>query len=59
MRDREWLERFIRDPDKMREDGDPIAVALGERYKVLMPNLRVGDHDLTILIDYLGAAASP
>jgi protein SCO1/2 len=57
-RDREWLERYIREPNKMREDGDPIAVALAERYKVVMPNLLVGDRDLAILVDYLSAAAS-
>jgi protein SCO1 len=57
-RDREWLERFIREPNKMREDGDPIALALAERYKVLMPNLGVGDRDLAALLDYLGAVAS-
>jgi protein SCO1 len=57
-RDREWLERYIREPDKMREDGDPIAVALTEHYKVLMPNLGVGDQDVSALIDYLSAVAS-
>jgi protein SCO1/2 len=57
-RDREWLERYIREPNKMREDGDPIAVALAERYKVVMPNLLVGDRDATILVDYLSAVAS-
>jgi protein SCO1 len=57
-RDHEWLERFIREPDKMREEGDPIAVALAERYKVVMPNLLVSDHDAALLIDYLSAVAS-
>jgi protein SCO1 len=58
-RDREWLERYIREPNKMREDGDPIAVALAKQYKVLMPNLEVGDQDAAELIDYLSAVASP
>jgi protein SCO1/2 len=56
-RDREWLERYIREPNKMREDGDPIAVAIAQQYKVLMPNLSVGDQDLAALIDYLSAVA--
>jgi len=56
-RDHEWLERYIREPNKMREDRDPTAVALAERYKVLMPNLSVGDRDLAELMDYLSAAA--
>jgi protein SCO1/2 len=58
VRDREWLERYIRQPNKMREDGDPIAVALAERYKVVMPNLLVSDRDLAPLMDYLSAVAS-
>jgi protein SCO1 len=57
-RGREWLERFIREPDKMREAGDPTAVALAERYKVTMPNLYLGDQDIAALLDYLNAAAS-
>jgi protein SCO1/2 len=56
--DRAWLERFIREPDKMREAGDPIAVALTKRYKVTMPNLYLGDQDIAELIDYLNAVAS-
>ena len=57
-RDREWLERFICEPEKMREDGDSIAVALAQRYKVVMPNLSISDHDAALLIDYLSAVAS-
>jgi protein SCO1 len=57
-RDREWLERYIREPNKMREDGDPIAAALAEHYKVLMPNLGVGDQDVAALMDFLSAVAS-
>jgi protein SCO1/2 len=57
-RDGEWLARYIREPNKMREDRDPIAVALAERYKVVMPNLSVGDGDLAMLMDYLSAVAS-
>jgi protein SCO1 len=56
--DREWLERYIREPDKMRQDGDPVAVALAKHYKVVMPNLRLGDQDIAALLDYLGAVAS-
>jgi protein SCO1/2 len=58
MRDRDWLARYIREPDKMRASGDPIAVALAQRYKAVMPNLSVGDRDLAVLMDYLTAAAS-
>jgi protein SCO1 len=56
-RDAKWLARYIQEPDKMREDGDPTAVALTKRYKVVMPNLLVSDHDAALLIDYLSAVA--
>lgn len=57
-RDRDWLARYIREPNKMREAGDPIAVALAAQYKVVMPNLNVGDRDLSALLDYLSAQAA-
>jgi protein SCO1/2 len=59
-RDHQWLASYIREPDKMRAAGDPTALALAARYKAVMPNLRVGDGDLAVLMDYLTAqAASP
>jgi protein SCO1 len=57
MRDREWLARYIQEPDKMRAAGDPTAVALAARYKAVMPNLGVGDLDLAALLDFLTAQA--
>lgn len=57
-RNRDWLARYIREPNKMRAAGDPIAVALAARYKVVMPNLNVGDRDLNLLLDYLSAQAA-
>jgi protein SCO1 len=57
-RERSWLARYIREPNKMRAAGDPIAVALATRYKVVMPNLNVGDRDLAAILDYLGAQAA-
>jgi protein SCO1/2 len=54
-RDRAWLAHYIREPNKMRAAGDPIALALRARYKAVMPNLSVGDRDLAVLLDYLGA----
>jgi protein SCO1/2 len=57
-RGRAWLARYIREPNKMRAAGDPNAVALAARYKVVMPNLNVGDRDLSALLDYLSAQAA-
>ncbi len=46
-RDREWLLNFIRAPHEMVAKGDPIAVDLLERYKVLMPGFaHLGDEAL-------------
>lgn len=56
--DRDWLERYIREPDKMRKSGDPAAVALAKRYKVTMPNLSLGDGDVAELVDYLNAVTA-
>jgi protein SCO1 len=59
VRDRDWLERYITAPNKMRAAGDPIAVQLAAAYKVVMPNLSVGDQDLAALMDFLTAQAGP
>jgi len=59
VRDRDWLERYITAPNKMRAAGDPIAVQLAAAYKVVMPNLTVGDQDLAAIIDFLSAQAGP
>jgi protein SCO1 len=54
VRERSWLRRFIQAPDKVLAEKDPIATALFAKYKQLqMPNLRVGDGDLTALMEYL------
>jgi protein SCO1 len=59
-RDRAWLKRWIKEPDKMLAEKDPIAIDLYNRYnKVLMPNLRLNDSDAEALIDYLDSTANP
>ena len=53
-RDREWLTRFIVDPEQARAAGDLIALALRATYKqVLMPSLDLGTADAAVLIDYI------
>jgi protein SCO1/2 len=53
-RNRDWLTRFIVDPDKVRADGDPIALALRAKYKqMVMPSLDLGAGDAAVLIDYI------
>lgn len=53
-RDGAWLARYVAQPDKMLAEGDPIAVALFEKYKsVRMPNLRLGSADVAAVLAYL------
>ena len=53
-RDREWLTRFIVNPEKVRTSGDPIALALRAKYQqVVMPSLDLGPVDAALLIDYI------
>jgi len=53
-RDRAWLEGFIKAPDRMLAQSDPIATALFAKYKqVVMPNLRLGDGDVAVLMKYI------
>jgi len=53
-RDRAWLQAFIKAPDRMLAQNDPIATALFARYKqVVMPNLRLGDGDVAALMKYI------
>ena len=55
-RPRVWLVRYLRNPDQMLEEKDPIAVELYERYKnVPMPNLRLSDGEISLLLAYLEA----
>ena len=53
-RDRDWLTRFIVDPEEVRAAGDPIALALRAKYQqVVMPSLDLGPADAAVLIDYI------
>lgn len=53
-RDRAWLARWIKAPDKLLAKKDSIAMALFKQYKkVLMPNFRLSDADVEALISYM------
>src|SRR4029077_48173 len=50
----DWLAGMIAAPNEMLSKKDPVATALFARYKELrMPNLRLGEVDVTALIGYL------
>jgi cytochrome oxidase Cu insertion factor (SCO1/SenC/PrrC family)/copper(I)-binding protein len=53
-RNMNWLVNWLRAPDQMLEDKDPIAIALFEEYnKLAMPNLRLNKEEVTDVIDFL------
>lgn len=53
-RDRAWLFRWLRAPDKMLAEKDPLAAALFAEYdNVAMPNLRLSDADIQALLSYI------
>jgi protein SCO1 len=53
-RERSWLARWIREPDKMIEEGDPQALALYAQYRELaMPNLRLEHTEVNALLEFL------
>lgn len=57
-RDRGWLKRWLKEPDKMLADKDPIAMDLYQRFnKVKMPNLRLSENDVEELINFLAASS--
>jgi protein SCO1/2 len=54
VRDREWLERWLAEPDAMLEEGDPLATELFEQWnEIPMPNMRLTDKDVNMLLGYM------
>jgi len=53
-REMDWLLNWLRAPDQMLKNKDPIAVALFEQYKQLpMPNMRLNQQEAEDLIAYM------
>ena len=53
-RPRAWLSRWLKEPDKMIDEGDPVATELKARYRNLpMPNFAFGDLEADAVIEYL------
>ncbi|MDD0973734.1 SCO family protein [Pseudomonas fontis] len=51
-----WLSRWIREPDRLLAEQDPLALEMFERYnQVRMPNLGLNEADTQALIDFLQA----
>lgn len=54
-RDRAWLTRWLKEPDKMLKEKDPLAMSLFNRYKIPMPNMRLNEQEVEDIILYLAA----
>ena len=53
-RDGGWLARYLRAPDQMLAEKDPIAVGPSAKYKnVPMPNLRLSEGEIAVVLSYL------
>jgi len=53
-RDPSWLIRWLKEPDQMLAEKEPLATLLYEQYnRLAMPNMRLGDTEVTALITYL------
>jgi protein SCO1/2 len=59
-REKEWLIKWLRAPDRMIENKDPIALALLKKYNNLpMPNLRLNQQEVMELITYMDELHDP
>ena len=55
-RDKGWLISWLRNPEKMINEKDPIALELYERFnKVMMPDMGLGEADVSDLLQYMHA----
>jgi protein SCO1/2 len=55
-RERAWLARWLKEPDKMLEEGDPTATELFEQYQqIAMPNLRLTEEEVEALIEHMAS----
>ena len=53
-RDRKWLIRWLKEPDQMLKEKDPIAMSLYEQYnQIAMPNLGLTQVDVMDLLRYM------
>jgi len=58
-RDRDWVSRFIMDPNRMRHEKDPLALELAAKYPgVVMPRLGITENDAADLIAYVEAQSA-
>lgn len=53
-REQKWLYRWLKEPDKVLEEKDPLAMAQLAQYNNLkMPNLRLNDVDIAAVLEFI------
>ena len=52
-RDPVWLTRWLKEPDKMLAEKDPLATSLFNQYKIAMPNMRLTERDIEDIIQFM------
>jgi protein SCO1 len=59
-REKAWVARYLREPETMLAEKDPIATALFEKYKnVRMPNLALKDDEIKALLGQIEKLSPP
>jgi len=54
-REMDWLLKYVKNPQKMISEGDPIAVDLYEEYQVVMTSFPFSDDQITSILCYIKA----
>ncbi len=57
-RETDWLLTYIKNPQKMINSGDPIAVELFEEYKVVMTSFPFSDDQIISILSYITAESA-
>lgn len=58
-RDRNWLARWLKEPDVMLAEKDPIATALYNQWnRLAMPNLKLDDNEVRQIMNFLDEATA-
>jgi cytochrome oxidase Cu insertion factor (SCO1/SenC/PrrC family) len=53
-RERKWVERWLKEPDRMLAEKDPLALELFAQYRsVPMPNMRLNDFEIASVLDFV------
>jgi protein SCO1/2 len=59
-REKAWVARYLREPEKMLAEKEPIATALYEQYKqVRMPNLALSDDEIGAILGQIEKLSPP